>query len=80
MKVTFDIDCTPAEARAFFGLPDLTPVHELYVEKMKTMMVDGLAPADFERAARMWMPGMADSFEQWRQMLLGAATAAKPSP
>ena len=24
----FDIDCTPAEARAFLGLPDLTPLHE----------------------------------------------------
>ena len=79
MKVTFDIDCTPAEARAFFGLPDLTPVHDLYVDKMKSLMADGLVPADMERIGRMWMPGMADSFEQWRQMLLGAATGGKPS-
>ena len=28
MKVKIDIDCTPEEARAFFGLPDLGPLHE----------------------------------------------------
>ena len=26
MKVTVDIDCTPADARAFLGLPDVTPL------------------------------------------------------
>ena len=32
MKVTVDVDCTPEEARRFLGLPDLTPVHQAYVE------------------------------------------------
>ncbi|MET0137888.1 MAG: DUF6489 family protein [Sphingobium sp.] len=32
MKVTVDVDCTPAEARAFLGLPDVTPIHDKYVE------------------------------------------------
>lgn len=66
MKVTFDIDCTPAEARAFFGLPDLTPVHDIYLEKLKGYVADGLTPADFEKLARAWMPGIADSFETFR--------------
>ena len=74
MKVTFDIDCTPQEARAFFGLPDLTPVHDLYVERMKTMITDGLTPADFEKMTRAWLPGMAEGFEQWRTALWNAAT------
>ncbi|MEO7470377.1 MAG: DUF6489 family protein, partial [Sphingobium limneticum] len=30
MKVTVDVDCTPAEARAFLGLPDVTPIHDKY--------------------------------------------------
>lgn len=34
MKVTVDVDCTPAEARAFLGLPDVTPIHDKYVEMM----------------------------------------------
>ncbi len=32
MKVTVDVDCTPAEARAFMGLPDVTPLHDKYVK------------------------------------------------
>lgn len=27
MKVKFEIDCTPTEARAFLGLPDVTEVN-----------------------------------------------------
>ena len=36
MKVSVDVDCTPEEARRFLGLPDLSAVHEAYVEKMKS--------------------------------------------
>jgi len=31
MKVTVDVDCSPAEARAFLGLPDVTPIHVKYI-------------------------------------------------
>jgi len=72
MKVHFEIECTPEEARAFFGLPDLAPVHEAYVEKMKSMMLEGLTPADYEKISRAWMPGIADGFEQWRQLMMSA--------
>jgi hypothetical protein len=34
MKVTVDVDCSPAEARAFLGLPDVTPIHDKYVKTM----------------------------------------------
>jgi hypothetical protein len=44
MKVTVDVDCTPEEARRFLGLPDLSPVHEAYVEKMKAAVTEGPTP------------------------------------
>ena len=44
MKVTVDVDCTPEEARRFLGLPDLSPVHEAYVEKMKAAVTKGHRP------------------------------------
>ena len=31
MKITVNVDCTPSEARAFFGLPDVAPVNEMIV-------------------------------------------------
>ena len=76
MKVTFDIECTPTEARAFFGLPDLTPIHELYIERLKTAMTEGINPAEFEKITRAWMPGIVDGFEQWQKLF----TAAIPKP
>ncbi|PZU12707.1 MAG: hypothetical protein DI606_08135 [Sphingobium sp.] len=45
MKVTVDVDCSPAEARAFLGLPDVTPIHDKYI---KTMLdgFDGIGSAE----------------------------------
>ena len=76
MKISFDIDCTPAEARALMGLPDLTPLHDLYLERMRGFVTDGIGPADFERMARAWLPGMSEGLETWRQAIF-SATATK---
>ena len=34
MKVRIEAECTPEEARAFLGLPDLTPLNEVLVGEM----------------------------------------------
>ncbi|QYE35718.1 hypothetical protein KZX46_07025 [Polymorphobacter sp. PAMC 29334] len=72
MKITFDIDCSPQEARAFLGLPDLEPLHALYLDKMKSFVTEGVGPADFERMARAWMPGISEGLETWRNALFNA--------
>ncbi len=58
MKVNVEIDCTPEEARAFFGLPDLSPVHDAYVERMTRFAKDGISQSDIEKAMQNWMGGM----------------------
>lgn len=42
MKVTIDIDCTPAEARAFFGLPDVSAVNAVVVDALKQRVQDNI--------------------------------------
>lgn len=76
MKVTIDIDCTPAEARAFFGLPDLTPLHDVYLDRMKGYIADGLTPDDFQRMLRTWMPGLGDGMQKWTEAMWNAATGS----
>ena len=76
MKVTIDIDCTPTEARAFLGLPDLSPLHAAYLERMEGFVTNGLTPADFERLAKTWLPGFGDGIQQFGQTLWTAATGA----
>ncbi|MFO1261632.1 MAG: DUF6489 family protein [Sphingomonadaceae bacterium] len=45
MKFTVNCDCTPEEARTFLGLPDLSPVHDKYIQSMMSAM-DGAGSLD----------------------------------
>ncbi|WP_114954607.1 DUF6489 family protein [Sphingosinicella terrae] len=68
MKVTVDVDCTPEEARRFLGLPDLSPVHEAYVEKMKAAVSDGPNPEMLSDMMKAWGPMSEAGLGMWRQM------------
>lgn len=76
MKVTVNVDCTPEEARAFLGLPDLAPVHAVYIERMQGFIRDGLQPSDIEKAMRQWLPQTMDGIEAWQKLFWQAATGA----
>lgn len=68
MKVTVDVDCTPEEARRFMGLPDMTSVHEAYLDKMKRMIEEGVTPDTLETMMRNWMPMGEAGMNLWRTM------------
>lgn len=51
MKFTVDVDCTPEEARAFLGLPDLKPIHDAYI---KAVMETMSGQANLEQIERMF--------------------------
>ncbi len=69
MKVTVDVDCTPEEARRFLGLPDLTSVHEAYLEKMRKAVSEGPSPEAFADMMKAWGPMSEAGMTMWRQML-----------
>jgi hypothetical protein len=69
MKVSVDIDCTPEEARRFLGLPDLAPVHEAYVERMKAALGEGAAAEGMAEMMKAWGPMNEAGMTMWRQML-----------
>ena len=71
MKVTVDVDCTPEEARRFLGLPDLTPVHAAYVEKMKKAVSDGVTPEYLGEMMKSWAPMSEAGMSMWTSMLEG---------
>ena len=54
MKVTVDIDCTPAEARAFLGLPDVTPLNEALVTEMQERMKANVAAMQPDELMKTW--------------------------
>ena len=71
MKVTVDVECTPEEARRFLGLPDLSPVHAVYVEQMQKAVSEGIGsgPEAFAEMMKSWGPMNEAGMNMWRQML-----------
>ena len=42
MKVTVNIDCTPEEARAFFGLPDMQPMQKAIMAHVQEKIMSNI--------------------------------------
>ncbi len=79
MKFEIEIEATPAEARAFLGMPDLTPLHEVWIERMKALTPDFSSPDDWQKLAKQWssgMPGISEGFEAWQKLMASAMPAS----
>lgn len=77
MKVRIEAECTPAEARAFLGLPDLAPLNEhLVAEMMRRLEANGAAlkPEELMRNWSVWGGQAQDQFRGLMQTVLSAAT------
>lgn len=68
MKITVDVDCTPQEARAAIGLPDLTPLHDKYIAMMGEAMQGGVSPEMLETIMRSWAPMGEAGLSFWRKL------------
>jgi hypothetical protein len=71
MKISVDVDCTPEEARRFLGLPDLTAVHEAYVQRMIKAASEGLTAESAAEMMKSWGPMNEAGMAMWRSMLEG---------
>ncbi len=82
MKITVDIDCTPQEARAFLGLPNVEPMQEQLVAQLQQQLSKYLASTDPETMLKTWFPesikGLGQIQEQfWRQFMSGSGSGSK---
>lgn len=68
MKITVDVDCTPEEARRFMGLPDMSSVHEVYLDKMRRTIDEGITPESIGALMQSWAPMSEAGFNVWRQL------------
>ena len=82
MKVNVEIDCTPAEARAFLGLPDVAALNDHLVAEMKKRVDSNLAMAAPEELKKSWMAFGGQASEQFLKLMNAAAAtslgASKP--
>jgi Family of unknown function (DUF6489) len=69
MKITIDIDCTPAEAREFVGLPDLRPLQAAWLAEIENRLIADMQKFSPEALARSWFSGAG---AEWLPNMFGA--------
>ena len=65
MKVNVEIDCTPLEARQFFGLPDVQPMQTAVMDKLQNQMLANIEKVSPEALMQSWFtfdPKLAERF------------------
>ena len=77
MKITVDVDCTPEEARAFLGLPDVKPMQEQLMRELQERMAANIRAMEPEAMLRTWLPATLKGFEQIQEMFISQMTGAK---
>ena len=79
MKFTVEADCTPAEARAFLGLPDVSPLNEQLVQEVSNRLSQNAALLKPEELMRTWMSFGGQAQEQFMRMMTAAGGAGMGS-
>ncbi len=87
MKVNFTIDCTPKEARDFFGLPDVQPMQEALMNELEDQLRENIRSLDPEVMVKTWLPATIQGWGEvqkifWEQMGMtgmGMGTDSKSS-
>ena len=79
MKLNVEIDLTPAEARAFLGLPDVTQVNAHLVSEMQKRLDANLAMAAPEELMKSWMTFGGQASEQFMKLMAAATGGGKTS-
>jgi xanthine dehydrogenase molybdopterin-binding subunit B len=75
MKASVEVDCTPEEARAFLGLPDVRALNEHMVAEMKKRMDANISMAAPEELMKTWMAFGGQASEQFMKLMTAAAGA-----
>ena len=77
MNITMNIECSPEEARRFMGLPDMAPIHDIYLEKLREAMTNGMTPELLENMMRTWSPMGEMGMNAWQKMIEQMTGTAK---
>jgi hypothetical protein len=68
MKVNVEINCTPEEARSFFGLPDLKPMQDRIMGEIEDQMRKNLGAMSPDSLLKTWLPASMQGVEQMQQL------------
>ena len=76
MKVNIEIDCTPDEARRFFGLPEVAPMQERIMAELEARLMRAITDTDPQKLVENWLPLTMRGLESWQTLWSQMAAAA----
>lgn len=79
MKITIAIDCTPAEARVFMGLPDVQPLQAEVMTEIQQRVMQTLAATDPQQLLKNWVPWEVPGAEMFQSLMRAASGAGSVS-
>lgn len=82
MKIKFDIECTPEEARTFLGMPDVRPMQERMMQTLEEKLNENISNLDPETLMKTWLPLTVQGWGEmqkmfWNQMHSATETASQ---
>lgn len=77
MKVHVEIDCTPEEARAFMGLPDVAKANDVYIDAVTKAMKGVSNPEQLQTYAKQLAPMGALGMKVFQTFMEGGVAAAQ---
>ena len=89
MKTTIniEIECTPAEARSFLGLPDVEPIQAAVMERLQERMLSEIDRFSPESLLNQWVSAFPQNAERMQEMFaktvhggIGTGQALTPDP
>ncbi len=73
MRFQINVDCTPEEAREFFGLPDILPMQQELMEMVSHRLSENIQTMAPEELMKTWVPALFQGWSDiqshfWKQM------------
>ena len=76
MKIKIDIDCSPEEARAFLGWPDVADFQRAALEQMQKRASEYFDSLEPDKLAKMFMPTGMEAWDAMQRTFSRFATGA----
>ena len=77
MKVSIEIDCSAAEARAFFGFPDVEPLQKELLAQLQKRTAEHMQAMNPEELMKAWMPAGVSAWERMQEQFVSQFAAAQ---
>lgn len=79
MKIKFDVECTPEEARTFFGLPDVVPMQQRLMDDLEQKMAENIQSLEPEQLVKTWLPLSIQGWGEVQKMFWSQMGMTPPS-